>query len=417
MARYFSYVFLCFLIIGCKSSEERALKRNNPPSWVKSTPVNIDYYVGVYSIQKTSSDYREKAKRGALENLASEISVNISAESVLKTLETGGDFNQEYEQNIRIKSSEEIEGYELVGVWEDENEYWVCYRLSKLKYAQIKKDRIEKALTLGKDYFRRSKENHDKNNYHDGITGSFNLAKDIKKHKFDKVFIFNSSLRFRLVCKIAGIKEIFQYPLFKKKEQHLIKTAQNFIKKELEVDVDSNPIINLDTSVIEDIKNKYNIKSNQTNVLLGIGGSGSTKRIPANKFLNFMKMSVKEYNCKFFLATGTNEEEQEILNEILNSEFKDRCIPLDKIKIKETLPIIKNCNISICNDSSFSHLSAALDIPTIVLLSDTPLMYGSYSPNMYPIIPDGEETVTHNTLGKERISPEKIFKIFKEILN
>ena len=113
-------------------------------------------------------------------------------------------------------------------------------------------------------------------------------------------------LRFYLICKIAGIKEIFQYPLFKKKEQHLIKTAQNFIKKELEVDVDSNPIINLDTSVIEDIKNKYNIKSNQTNVLLGIGGSGSTKRIPANKFLNFMKMSVKEYNCKFFLYKVVN---------------------------------------------------------------------------------------------------------------
>ena len=117
------------------------------------------------------------------------------------------------------------------------------------------------------------------------------------------------------------------------------------------------------------------------------------------------------------LATGTNEEEQNILNEILNSEFKERCIPLDKITIKETLPIIKNCNIAVCNDSSFSHLSAALDVPTIVLLSDTPLMYGSYSPNMYPIIPDGEETVTHNTLGKERINPEKIFKMFKEILN
>ena len=164
-------------------------------------------------------------------------------------------------------------------------------------------------------------------------------------------------------------------------------------------------------------KKKYNIESNQINILLGIGGSGPTKRIPANKFLNFMKMSIKEYDCKFFLATGTNQEEQNILNEILNSEFKERCIPLDKIKIKETLPIIKNCNIAVCNDSSFSHLSAALDVPTIVLLSDTPLMYGSYSPNMYPIIPDGEETVTHDSLGKEKINPEKIFKIFKEIVN
>ena len=266
---------------------------------------------------------------------------------------------------------------------------------------------IEKILIL---------ERGNNNSHHDGIIGSFNLAKDLKKYSFEKVFIFNSSLRFRLICKIAGIKEIFQYPLFQKKQQHLINTAQNFIKKELDMDIDSNPIIELENSLIENAKNKYNINSNQINILLGIGGSGPTKRIPAYKFLNFMKMATKENDCKFFLATGTNEEEQIILNEILNSEFKERCVSLDKIKIKETLPIIKNCTVAICNDSSFSHLSAALDIPTIVLLSDTPLMYGSYSPNMYPIIPDGEETVTHDTLGKERINPEKIFKIFKEIV-
>jgi len=267
---------------------------------------------------------------------------------------------------------------------------------------------IEKILIL---------ERNNNNSHHDGIIGSFNLANDLKKYNFEKVFIFNSSLRFRLVCKIAGIKEIFQYPLFQKKQQHLINTARNFIKKELDIDIDSNPTIVLENSLIENTKNKFKINSKQINILLGIGGSGPTKRIPANKFLNFMKMATKEHDCKFFLATGTNEEEQIILNEILNSELKDRCVSLDKIKIKETLPIIKNCSVAICNDSSFSHLSAALSIPTIVLLSDTPLMYGSYSPKMYPIIPDGEETVTHDTLGKERINPKKIFKIFKEIIN
>ena len=276
-----------------------------------------------------------------------------------------------------------------------------------LEYLE-KNKHIEKILIL---------ERNNNNSNHDGIIGSFNLSNDLKKYSFEKVFIFNSSLRFRLVCKMADIKEIFQYPLFQKKQQHLIKTAQSFIKKELNLDVDSNPIINLENALIENAKKKYNIESKQINILLGIGGSGPTKRIPAYKFLNFMKMLKEEYDCKFFLATGTNQEEQNILNEILNSEFKERCIPLDKIKIKETLPIIKSCNIAICNDSSFSHLSAALDVPTIVLLSDTPLMYGSYSPNMYPIIPDGEETVTHDTLGKERINPEKIFQIFEEILN
>jgi len=80
------------------------------------------------------------------------------------------------------------------------------------------------------------------------------------------------------------------------------------------------------------------------------------------------------------------------------------------------LPIIKNCNLAVCNDTSFSHLSAALEIETIVLMTDSPLLYGSYNPKMHPIIPDGEKTVTHNTLGKDKINPEKIFNKMKEIL-
>ena len=80
------------------------------------------------------------------------------------------------------------------------------------------------------------------------------------------------------------------------------------------------------------------------------------------------------------------------------------------------MPIIKNCKISICNDSSFSHLSAALGVKTIVLMSDTPLLYGSYSPRMYPIIPDGEISVKHNTLGKDKINPDKIFEKLNDIL-
>ena len=102
---------------------------------------------------------------------------------------------------------------------------------------------------------------------------------------------------------------------------------------------------------------------------------------------------------------------------ILNSKFKERCVALDKIQLEDILPIIKNCKVAICNDSSFSHLSAALQIETIVLMSDTPLIYGNYSSKMHPIIPDGETTVTHDTHGKNKINPEKIFQKFKKLLN
>ena len=48
---------------------------------------------------------------------------------------------------------------------------------------------------------------------HNGLIGFFRLVKEIKKKKFDKIFIFNGSFRFLLLAKLAGIKSIYQYPL------------------------------------------------------------------------------------------------------------------------------------------------------------------------------------------------------------
>jgi len=256
-----------------------------------------------------------------------------------------------------------------------------------------------------------------KNGRHDGVIGAFNLVKDLKKFNFDKIFIFNSSLRFNLIARAANIKNIYQYPLFQKKNQHVINTAKKFIDKELDLKAQSDPKILVNDQLIKDTKSKYKIDDSEKNILLGIGGSGPTKRIPAKIFIDFMGLATQKYKCRFFLATGKNTEEQKILHEILSTSHKDKCYALDDLSLNEILPIIKNCNISICNDSSFSHLSSGLGIDTIVLMSDTPLLYGSYSPRMYPIIPDGENIVTHDTLGKDRINPNKIFKQLNDILN
>ena len=256
-----------------------------------------------------------------------------------------------------------------------------------------------------------------KNGRHDGIIGSYNLIKDLRKYNFDKIFIFNSSLRFNLISKIAGIKDIHQYPLFNKKNQHIIVAAKNFIKKELNIDSESNPQILINEQLVKDSKLNFRINDEEVNILLGVGGSGPTKRIPSKIFINFMRLVSQKRKCKFFLATGKNTEEQKILHEILDTEYKDKCVALDDLSLHEILPVIKNCDISICNDSSFSHLSSGLGIKTIVLMADTPLLYGSYSPKMYPIIPDGETTVTHNTLGKEKINPNKILEQLNKILN
>ena len=223
---------------------------------------------------------------------------------------------------------------------------------------------------------------------------------------------------FNLIAKLSGIPEVYQYPLFQKSRQHITDVPRQFIKDKLGLLVNEDPEVQIDDSLISKSIEKFKInKKDELNILLGIGGSGPTKRIPSSTFLGVIEKISKVKKCKFFLATGKDSEEQIILNEILHSKFKNLCIPLDNFSIKETLPIIKSCDLSICNDSSFSHLSAALGIKTITLMADTPLIYGNYSSKMFPIIPEGEETVTHNTLGKEKINPQKIFDKVIEILN
>ena len=255
------------------------------------------------------------------------------------------------------------------------------------------------------------------NNRHSGFLGNFNLIKDIKKHNFDKIIIFNSSIRYHLISKLCRISEIYQYPLFQKSRQHIIDAPKKFLKDKFDLIVNDDPEVQIDdNSILKSIK-EFQINKNEMNILLGIGGSGSTKRIPSNIFLSVIEKISKVKKCKFFLATGKDDEEQIILKEILDSDFKNLCVPLDNFSIKETLPIIKSCNLSICNDSSFSHLSAAVGIKTITLMADTPLIYGNYCSKMFPIIPEGEKTVSHNTLGKEKISPQKIFDKIIEIIN
>ena len=58
--------------------------------------------------------------------------------------------------------------------------------------------------------------------------------------------------------------------------------------------------------LIKDAKSKYKIDNKEINILLGIGGSGPTKRIPAKIFIKLMRLISNVYKCRFFLATGKN---------------------------------------------------------------------------------------------------------------
>lgn len=149
--------FLLLLMISCSGSKTLSYEElmQGAPAWVRQTPTDPAYYVGVGMAGKNGSpdDYREVARQNALSELASGISVKISSTSVLSQYEFNNQVSEYYRDSIQLSTQQYLEGYELVDNWENAQQYWVYYRLSKSKFNQIKKDRIDRALESSKaDY-------------------------------------------------------------------------------------------------------------------------------------------------------------------------------------------------------------------------------------------------------------------------
>ena len=244
---------------------------------------------------------------------------------------------------------------------------------------------------------------------HNGLRGFFRLIKEIKAKKFDKIFIFNSSVKYFLVAKLAGIKSITQYPLFLKKN-NIVLTAKELTQNSIQKNISTQPILLLDREKVEKAKIKYKFDNSFNHICIGFSASGPTKRWPIKKYIKLAEDMNKIKPCKFYLAGGKKDEE--LFSQFLNSSIASNCISFKNLSIMETLPIIKNCDMYIGNDTGWLHIASALNKKCVALFMDTPVKaYGKYSKNISAIIPEGEteETTTHGTLGKDKINFEKVF--------
>lgn len=122
----------------CKSSAPSVQTATPaPPSWVVQKPNFGDSYVGVGSALKSMhTNYQEAAKKQALTDLASEISVQISGSSSLFALESLGTLKETYNQYILTETNADLSGFELGGTYEDATSYYTYYTLNKAVYAE-----------------------------------------------------------------------------------------------------------------------------------------------------------------------------------------------------------------------------------------------------------------------------------------
>lgn len=155
------YIPLLLLAIACGGSKETVSNTPPPetkPTWAQSRPIRSLDYIGIGIASKARPDFIEVAKKNALNDLASEIKVNISGNSFLHTMEREYKFEEEFMSSISATTDQDLEGYKLQGTYDGANEYWVYYRLSKAEHAHIQKEKRDKAKRISLDLYGKANE-------------------------------------------------------------------------------------------------------------------------------------------------------------------------------------------------------------------------------------------------------------------
>jgi len=161
MKFYFNIALLFFITVlagSCGSPKPVQSVYKPKPEWVNNRPVNTDFYVGVGTVSKSNhkTDYQQIAKKNAMDDLVSEIKVTVSTNSVLKSVQNNMQFNQQFNSTTKITALNTIEKFDVVDSWENENEFWIYYRLSKADYEEMKRRKMQAQIDRAENFLQRA---------------------------------------------------------------------------------------------------------------------------------------------------------------------------------------------------------------------------------------------------------------------
>ena len=222
------------------------------PEWLKTTPYQDGYYTGIgHSVKDGSNNYIQSAKKSALDDLVSQIKVNVSSTSVLSQFEIDRKLQEQYEQIIQTTAADEIEEFELVDAWEDPTNYWVYYRLSIARYRQIKEEQKRNATILATDYLQKARLAEKNGERLQAMSFYFQAFRSVEKYLGEAIRVNIDDKEVLLVNEIyASIQGILDrinvkvHPTEISLNRRVNQTSQTVIAKSIYKDI-SKPAINL----------------------------------------------------------------------------------------------------------------------------------------------------------------------------
>ncbi|GGH76867.1 MAG: hypothetical protein EP346_07460 [Bacteroidetes bacterium] len=177
----FALTALTLLLFASCGSKKEISNGQPKPEWVQSKPIDPFYYIGIgVSPIQADGSHLQRAKSNALSDLSSEISVEISATSLLYQMEQNQRFREEFRAQTELNSLETVDGYELVGSYEADGYYWIQYRLDKASYASQRAARKQTAVDRAKSYYDLALESRKAHKIQESLTHTLTALAELK---------------------------------------------------------------------------------------------------------------------------------------------------------------------------------------------------------------------------------------------
>ena len=231
-----------------------------------------------------------------------------------------------------------------------------------------------------------------------------NFLKYLKSKNFKKTYIFHYGIKFFLMSKLLGIRKTYFY---------------GFIKKKTNISLEPKSQINrwFNRLIKNYVCNLYFFKKNETkNILIGIGGSGDTKKWNIDKYIELIAKISKLFPSYNYIIAGGIDELNDYLK-IKNSLKKLDIVSICKLSISESIKYIQSSKIYVGNDTGFMHISGMLHIKSFGLFGDTPTNYIDYNSYIKSIIPQNKTEISHGSRAIDQIEVDWVLSQIKQDLN
>ncbi len=260
---------------------------------------------------------------------------------------------------------------------------------------------------------------------HRGVAGLLRLAAELRRRRYESVWVFHNSLRYALAVYLAGIRQrhgfggrarsLFYNRLvrFGRRELrlHPIEKGRRFLESAGVKDIEAVPVLPVSPSLRARMRSACPDCPGPW-VGVGIGSSEPFKQWGGDRFAALIRRLHDTHGGSFFLLGGPAEAD--LADSILAATSGIPVVPVLERPIRDLVGLIAECDLYVGNDTGFLNIAAAVDVPAVGLFGGSPPL--GHDPRILPVLPEDGSRPWYGSPFMDRISVDRVVAVAGERL-